>query len=80
MYTEAKSNLVRENLRAYLDHVSATGDRVLITRHGAEIAALVSVRDFEALEKAGNTTEAFLRARQQQELREYRMIRGGMED
>ena len=43
MYIEAKSNRLRKELRAYLDHVMATSDRVLITRHGKEVAALVTM-------------------------------------
>ena len=49
MFIEAKTDRLRTNLRTYLDHVVTTGDRVVISRHGQEVAALVSLRDFKAL-------------------------------
>ena len=79
MYIEAKTNRLRKDLRAYLDHVMATGDRVLITRHGKEVAALVTARDFEALEKAQNNREALMEMRHEAKMREFRALKEGLD-
>ena len=80
MYIEANSSELRDKLRAYLDHVAATGDRVLITRYNGEMAALVSVRDFELLEKVENGREEFLEHRHAQQMEEFRRMKAGMEE
>jgi prevent-host-death family protein len=54
MFHNVNSRTLRTNFRAYLDHVMATGERVLINRHGREVAALVCREDFEALEEVTN--------------------------
>ena len=79
MYIEAKSDKLRANLRSYIDHVIATGDRVLITRHGKEIAALVSTKDFEALETVENNREIFLENRHDAKMQEFRVMKVALE-
>jgi prevent-host-death family protein len=51
MSRNVNSRELRSRFRAYLDHVMTTGERVLIYRHGREVAALVCREDFEALEE-----------------------------
>jgi len=43
---------LRYRLAEVLDHVDRTEGRWLITRHGRPVAAIVSVGDYEGLEKA----------------------------
>jgi prevent-host-death family protein len=52
MHIQTTSRTLRENWGAYIDHIAATGDRVLVTRHGREQIALVPVADLRALEDA----------------------------
>lgn len=79
MHIETNSIRLRDNLRSYLDQVLASGERVLITRHGKPVAALVSPRDLEALEKAENGREALLRARQEAQMREFQALKAGLD-
>ena len=79
MYIDANAAHLRHNLRAYLDHVAATGDRVLILRHGKELAALVPVSDFNALEKVSNSREDYLNARHESRMKEFRIMKAVME-
>lgn len=73
MPIDTTTRQLRAHLRAYVDHVLQTGERVVITRHGEAVAALVPIRDMTALEKAEGTCEALLKAR---ELEAYRRLRG----
>ncbi len=75
MYIEANSIRLRENLRSYLDHMLSTGDRVLITRHGKPVAALVSPKDLNALEKVENNREIFMQNRHDAKMREFRAMK-----
>ncbi len=75
MSTEANSREMRENWRGYLDHVATTGARVVITRHGQAVAALVGLRDLRALEEVEQGREAFLEARHQERMKGYRKMR-----
>jgi prevent-host-death family protein len=52
MHVRTSSRKLRENWRAFLDHVTATGDRLVVTRHGQPVAALVSMGDLQSLEAA----------------------------
>ena len=79
MYIEAQSDKLRKNLRDYIDHVMATGDRVLITRHGKEMVALVSAKDFEALEQVAKNREMFLENRHDAKMQEFRAMKAALE-
>lgn len=79
MYTTVNAAKLRRSLRAYLDHVMITGDRVLIIRHGKDLAALVTVEDFDALEKVSNSREEFMEARHKSKMAEFRMLKEAME-
>jgi prevent-host-death family protein len=50
MHVRTSSRKLRENWRTFLDHVTATGDRLVVTRHGQPVAALVSMGDLHSLE------------------------------
>jgi prevent-host-death family protein len=52
MHVRTSSRKLRENWRAFLDHVTATDDRLVVTRHGQPVAALVSLGDLQVLEAA----------------------------
>lgn len=75
MYLEANSQQMRENLRGYIDNMMATGDRVLITRHGKPVAAMVSPRDPEALETVQNNREMFAQNRHEAKMRKFRTMK-----
>ncbi len=75
MYSETTCQNLRDDLRRHLDHMTASGSRLLITRHGKPVAALVSPHDLEALEKVDNTRETLLRARQDAQLREFQEMK-----
>lgn len=78
MYIEELSSNVRNGLCAYMDHLKATGERVLITRYGQGIAALVSVEDLKALEWVEQNREEFLEARHHAKMREFRALKEGL--
>jgi len=50
MHVRITSRKLRENWRAFLDHMAATGDRLIVTRHGQPVAAIVSMGDVHSLE------------------------------
>ena len=79
MSSEVNSGDVRGNWRAYLDHVTATGARVVIMRHGETVAALVGLRDLRALEEVEQGREELLEWRHQERMKEYRRMRKVME-
>ena len=79
MYAEITCLHLRDNLRQTVDRLMTTGERVMVTRHGKPVAALVSPRDLEALEEAANNRELFLRARQEAQLREFRALKEGLD-
>ena len=45
---------VRENLKAIVDDVVATGDEYLITRHGKPLAVILGFEEYEALVESLN--------------------------
>lgn len=75
MHIDASASDMRDRLSAYLDHVAATGDRVLIRRFGRELAALVTVRDLDALEKVESGREEFLEIHHARQMRDFRRMR-----
>ena len=79
MYAEITCLTLRDNLRDTVDRLMLTGERVMITRHGKPVAALVSPRDLEALEEVANNREVFLRSRQEAQLREFRALKEGLD-
>lgn len=42
---------VRETLSDILNEVSVRGDRVVLERHGKDVAAVISIEDLELLER-----------------------------
>ncbi len=78
MYSEIPSDKFRSGFRAHLDHLHTTGERIVITRHGREIAALVSVKDLRALERVEANREEFIEARHHARMREYRALKEGL--
>jgi len=48
----------RRDLSDILNRVSYIGERIMITRHGKDIAAIVSSKDLEMLEKIEDTIDA----------------------
>ncbi|WP_120499320.1 type II toxin-antitoxin system Phd/YefM family antitoxin [Roseovarius sp. EL26] len=79
MSAEVNCQKLRNNWRGYLDHVASTGTRVVITRHGQAVAALVSLRDLRALEEVDQGREEFMEARHQERMKAYRRMRRVME-
>ncbi len=78
MFIECPLGRFRAELRPWLDHHLATSDRLVLTRHGRPVAALVSVRDLHALEEVEKNREEFLEQRHAERMREYRMLRDGL--
>ena len=78
MFVNASSRKIRANFRAYLDHVMSTGDRVLIFRHSAEVAALVCKRDFEALEAVTEHNRKLVEYRHEQHMERMRIMKEHM--
>jgi prevent-host-death family protein len=48
-YRSVESSVARQGFREILDEASLGGRRIMITRHGSPVAAVVSLRDFEKL-------------------------------
>lgn len=78
MIIDANSRQFRTHLRAYLDHVLTTGDRVVIHRHGTPVAALVCKQDFEALEEVSKQEAILFDHVQQQQRERFRLMKGKM--
>lgn len=78
MFHNVNSREVRANFRAYLDHVMATGNRVLIYRHGKEVAALVCREDFNALEEVAGRNERLMDHRHREAMERMRVMRRQM--
>ena len=79
MYTETTCQQLRDDLRRHLDQMMINGERILITRHGKPVAALVSPHDLRALETVENNRETLLRARQDAQLREFQDMKNALE-
>lgn len=47
----------RDKLSEILSHTQYAGDRTVLTRHGKPVAALVSMRDLEALQALEDATD-----------------------
>ena len=78
MFIECPLGRFRAELRPWLDHHLATADRLVLTRHGRPVAALVSIKDLDALEKVEKNREEFLEQRHAERMREYRMLKDGL--
>lgn len=79
MSAKVNSGELRGNWQAYLDHVTTTGARVVITRHGEPVAALVGLQDLRALEEVEQGREEFLESRHQERMKEYGRMRRMLE-
>ena len=79
MYIEVSSSRMRKNFSACLHHHLSTGDRILITRYGRGMAAMVSAKDLQALEQVENNREEFLEWQSERQLREFRGLKSAME-
>ncbi|SHL32683.1 Antitoxin Phd_YefM, type II toxin-antitoxin system [Roseovarius litoreus] len=78
MVIEVSSDRLRSQLSAHVDHLLATGERLILTRHGRSVAALVRMKDLEALESVDQNREIFLEQRHAERMREFRMLRDGL--
>ncbi|MHA7850475.1 type II toxin-antitoxin system Phd/YefM family antitoxin [Roseovarius sp.] len=78
MVIEVSSDKLRSQLSAHVDHLLATGERLILTRHGRSVAALVRMKDLEALESVDQNREIFLEQRHAERMREFRMLRDGL--
>jgi len=78
MVIEVSSDRLRSQLAAHVDHLLATGERLILTRHGRGVAALVRMKDLDALESVEQNRELFLEQRHAERMREFRMLRDGL--
>jgi len=78
MVIEVSSDRLRSQLSAHVDHLLATGERLILTRHGRSVAALVQMKDLAALESVEQNREVFLEQRHAERMREFRMLRDGL--
>ncbi|EDM70281.1 hypothetical protein RAZWK3B_06312 [Roseobacter sp. AzwK-3b] len=78
MVIEVSSDRLRSQLSAHVDHLLATGERLILTRHGRSVAALVRMADLAALESVEQNREIFLEQRHAERMREFRMLRDGL--
>jgi len=78
MVIEVSSDRLRSQLSAHVDHLLATGERLILTRHGRSVAALVQMKDLAALEAVEQNREVFLEQRHAERMREFRMLRDGL--
>lgn len=78
MVIEVSSDRLRSQLAAHVDHLLATGERLILMRHGRSVAALVRMKDLEALESVEQNRELFLEQRHAERMREFRMLRDGL--
>lgn len=58
-----EASVVRQTFREVVDDVTSAGRRVVITRHGRPVAALVSIRDLEQLRERDAATDQRMRER-----------------
>ena len=77
MFIEIPVSKFRRNISAWLDHKMVTGDRIVLTRHGRELGAIVSMKDLRALEEVERNREEFLEQRHAARMREFRMLKDG---
>ena len=75
MYISVDSNILRDNLSRYVNHMIEAGDRILITRQGTPIALLTSPDDLQVLEKISNSRESFMKSRRDTMIRDVRTIK-----
>ncbi len=78
MVIEVSSDRLRSQLSAHVDHLLATGERLILTRHGRSVAALVQMKDLAALESVEQNREVFLEQRHAERMREFRLLRDGL--
>lgn len=79
MYEEMPIHRVRTLLRRVVDHLATGGRRVMVLRNGVPVAALVSVSDLEALEKADQSRMEHHELRAQARLREIGWLKAGLD-
>ncbi len=72
---EVSSDRFRSHLRSYLDQVMASQKRLIITRHGQALAALVPVHEGRALWQVANNTAMYEEWRATYRLNEARTLR-----
>lgn len=75
LYTAIASLDFRNRLSQSLNHVMSTGARLLITRNGKDAAALVTVRDLDALERVERNREDLMQVRHEVMMREFRALK-----
>lgn len=79
MYDEIGMQELRQNLSRILDHLAAGGPRLMITRNGKEVGALVSAHDLRALEQAASSRMAHHQKLHEAQLREIRWLKEGLD-
>ena len=78
MILDANITRFRDRLAAYVGHHLATGDRILISRSGKALFAVVSVEDLRRLETTEVEGDAEQQAGQARALQAYLKARDGM--
>lgn len=78
MFHTVNSRTFRTRFRAYLDHVMTTGERVLIYRHGHEVAALVCREDFDALQEVAGRNADLMEHRHRDRLERLGIMQAKM--
>ena len=79
MYQEISISMVRTKIRQVVDEYLDDGHRLMITRNGRPVAALVSPHDLKALEKADGSRMEFHEQMQLAQLREIRWLKEGLD-
>ncbi len=69
---------LREKLGQYVSHARA-GRRVMILRNGRAVAALVSMRDFDALEEAQNKSVEYKLYQNAERMAKWEALKAGLQ-
>ena len=72
---EISTHRLRANLRAHVEQVATSGARLLITRHGRAVAALVPAHEGRALWNVAHNDEVYSEWRVMQKLNRERDLR-----
>lgn len=75
MFKTISAAQFRSEFSQCLTHVLMREERLLIARNGRDTAALVTVKDMDALEQVERNSERFLHAKHEAQMREWRMLR-----
>lgn len=70
---------LRDRLGSYVQAVARDGDRVVITRSGREVAALVPMRELTLLDTASTRSMEYKAWQVAQELMRWRIVKEGLQ-